>query len=163
MINNYIKELSVWREERKLTLDHQKKGYLRNILEELGELAQGIKNDSNDEIIDALCDILVFSINCIDKEVNYKPSKYEIEKTSYSRLLCNLSKFSDSFSPNDLCNIYENIKILIQDLNYNFDICFSETLKEINSRKGYYDNDLKKWVKTETTYKANYFKAKENG
>lgn len=40
-------ELDKWRAERKLTTDSQKAGYIRNIMEELGELAAAIKVEQN--------------------------------------------------------------------------------------------------------------------
>ena len=53
-ILSILVELDKWRAERKLTTDSQRAGYIRNIMEELGELASAIKVEQNWETIEAL-------------------------------------------------------------------------------------------------------------
>lgn len=53
-------DLVQWKKERKLTFESQIKGYLPNFLEEVTEFNRAINDE---ERIDALCDIIVFSIN----------------------------------------------------------------------------------------------------
>ena len=87
-LTEIYKGLKAWRHERGITAESQKAGYLVNIMEELGELATAlreyerfsktdlaynlpddlayydtVKKVAEHEIIDALCDISVFTIN----------------------------------------------------------------------------------------------------
>ncbi|MCI6178477.1 MAG: hypothetical protein MR658_06605, partial [Campylobacter sp.] len=93
-------QLEAWRDERKITAESQKDGYIINIMEEFGELSSALRDyekikngeqiikkhiakewnenntkwavlgykkvtlaDAEYQIIDALCDIAVFTIN----------------------------------------------------------------------------------------------------
>ena len=78
-LNEIYAQLEAWRDERGITAESQKEGYIINIMEEFGELATALreyerfskpsypyqKNKKYAEhgIIDALCDIAVFTIN----------------------------------------------------------------------------------------------------
>ena len=86
-LNKIYAKLEAWRAERKITAQSQKDGYIINIMEELGELAAALrvyekssvtkqdaakKQKAEHEIIDALCDIAIFTINA-GADSNYKP------------------------------------------------------------------------------------------
>ena len=51
-ILDILVELDKWREVRKLSVKSQKAGYIRNVMEELGELAAAIKVEQNYKTID---------------------------------------------------------------------------------------------------------------
>ena len=51
-IVNFINELVGWRDERGLTMDMQQAGLLRNLMEELGEYAAGIKIEADTKALD---------------------------------------------------------------------------------------------------------------
>ena len=79
-LTEIYKGLDEWRAERKITAESQRQGYIRNVMEEFGELAAGLrdyaswskcdlrfcqihKEMAEREIVDALCDIAIFTIN----------------------------------------------------------------------------------------------------
>ena len=53
-------------------------------------------------------------------------------------------------------------KYMIENLGFNYDLCMNETLLEIESRKGAFNNETGKWEKFKDEesmklwYKANY-------
>lgn len=180
------KGLDKWRAERDITAESQKVGYLVNVMEEFGELASALrdyekfsateqnaakKQKAEYEIIDALCDISVFTINAgTDIPYRLKDSAIYTSKISFSvENLCNLIndcvKFTSDHDYKD--GIYHN-SILVncakicENYGFNFEIAMLETIKEISSRTGAYDEKAKKWVKDESDeakakwYSANY-------
>ena len=186
-LTEIYKGLAEWRAERGITAESQKAGYIINIMEELGELATALreyerfskpsypyqKNKKYAEhgIIDALCDISVFTINAgADIPDSKKGTAINTRKTSFNiENLCNLindcAKFASDHYYKD--GIYYNSILvdcakLCQYYGFNFKIAMDETIKEISSRTGSYDENAKKWVKDESDearakwYKANY-------
>lgn len=228
-ILNILVELDKWRAVRQLTTDSQQAGYIRNIMEELGELASAIKIEQNyktmgtdyfthplafipaptqkefpidavqldrelllkhygtDAYIDALCDIMVFSGNLIDsKTFDETLSEQEILEhhsavmkyyvTTTNDAMCLLLKYLGMFTQKQtssigvaiflVSEIYGLCKYIAKEKGYDFDIAMSEILKQINSRTGAWNEDLKKWVKDtsdearEKEYQANFDLAK---
>ena len=184
-LNEIYAQLKAWRHERGITAESQKEGYLVNIMEELGELATALreyerfskpsypypKNKKYAEhgIIDALCDISVFTINAgADVDDNTKAKVIDITKTtilnsSFSSLLSYCGDYAGyvkAFSCfNDILLVCAK---LCENYGFNFEIAMLETIKEISSRTGSYDEVSKKWVKDESDeakakwYQANY-------
>ncbi|MCI6662004.1 hypothetical protein [Campylobacter sp.] len=166
-LEQIFKELEAWRAERKITPKSQRQGYIINIMQELGELAAALrdyekfsKNDcpyceidkqiAEHEIIDALCDIAVFTINAgADIRDEYKPLSIDTTNT-FSDLNC-LLLYTSTF---DFKKILLNCAVLCEHYGYNFEIAMLETIKEISSNTGTYDEARKKW------YKADYEKAR---
>ena len=190
-LTEIYKGLDEWRAERGITAESQKAGYLVNVMEELGELATALreyerfskpsypyqKNKKYAEhgIIDALCDISVFTINA-GADVNCN-EKIEIINTSQTTR-CNSSlsfllsecgnfvyygKFSSYVCFNQ---ILLSCAKLCEQYGFDFQIAMDETIKEISSRTGAYDEKAKKWVKDESDearakwHKADYEKAR---
>ena len=181
--------LKAWRHERGITAESQKQGYIVNVREKFGELATALreyerfskpsypypKNKKYAEhgIIDALCDISVFTINAgADVDDNTKAKVIDITKTtilnsSFSSLLSYCGDYAGyvkAFSCfNDILLVCAK---LCENYGFNFEIAMLETIKEISSRTGSYDEVSKKWVKDESDeakakwYKANYELAK---
>ena len=179
--------LKAWRHERGITAESQKEGYLVNIMEELGELATALreyerfskpsypypKNKKYAEhgIIDALCDISVFTINAgTDVNCNEKIEVINTTQTtrcnsSLSFLLSECGNF-DYYGKLSSYVCFNQILLscakLCEQYGFNFEIAMLETIKEISSRTGAYDENAKKWVKDESDeakakwYKANY-------
>ena len=180
--------LKAWRNERGITAESQKAGYLVNVMEELGELAAALreyerfskpsypypKNKKYAEhgIIDALCDISVFTINA-GADINCN-EKLESINTTTQTTRCNSSlgfllsecgnfdyygKLSSYVCFNQ---ILLSCAKLCEQYGFNFEIAMLETIKEISSRTGAYDENAKKWVKDESDearakwYQANY-------
>ena len=186
-------QLEVWRDERKITAESQKDGYIINIMEELGELAQALrdyekfskhdcpyceidKQKAEHDIIDALCDISVFTIN-VGADINCNEKLESINTTtqttrcnsSLSFLLSECGNF-DYYGKLSSYVCFNQILLscakLCEHYGFNFEIAMLETIKEISSRTGSYDEKAKKWIKDESDeakakwYKADYEKAR---
>ncbi|RDU53339.1 hypothetical protein CQA49_06735 [Helicobacter sp. MIT 00-7814] len=148
-------ELKKWRDERHLTQESQREGLIGNLLEELTEYARA-KDDL--ERIDALCDMVVFCLNAF-KTDELRVFSYQKDTSS---LLEELSKSVVSktynFNPRPTDILTNGVGLflkrfigvcinIIQGLGFNPYLCMKETIKEISSRTGEYDDKLKKFVK----------------
>ena len=186
-LTEIYKGLAEWRAERGITAESQKAGYLVNIMEELGELASALrdyekfsateqdtakKQKAEHEIIDALCDISVFTIN-VGADINCNEKLESINTTtqttrcnsSLSFLLSECGNF-DYYGKLSSYVCFNQILLscakLCEQYGFNFEIAMDETIKEISSRTGAYDENAKKWVKDESDeakskwYQANY-------
>ena len=207
-LTEIYKGLDEWRAERGITAESQKAGYLVNVMEEFGELAQAlrdyekIKNGERviragtfdikstlgemtifegttkgeleislekveHEIIDALCDISVFTINagadipCENKISGIENNIFQTYKT-YETLLNACGGYSIGFNAYAFNGVLRTCAVLCYKLGFNFQKAMDETIKEISSRTGAYDENAKKWVKDESDearakwYQANY-------
>ena len=174
-LNEIYAQLKAWRHERGITAESQKQGYIVNVMEELGELAAALrdyekfsKNDcpyceidkqkAEHEIIDALCDIAAFTINAgADIRDEYKPLSIDTTNT-FSDLNC-LLLYTSTF---DFKKILLNCAVLCEHYGFNFELAMLETIKEISSRTGSYNETTKKWEKYTSDeaqakwYSANY-------
>ena len=165
-LKQIYKGLDEWRAERGITAESQKAGYLVNVMEEFGELSQAlrgleiesVRKTAEHEIIDALCDIAVFTINAgADIRDEYKPLSIDTTNT-FSDLNC-LLLYTSTF---DFKKILLNCAGVCEKYGFNFEIAMLETIQEISSRTGAYDENAKKWVKDESDearakwYSANY-------
>ena len=190
-LTEIYKGLAEWRAERGITAKSQKEGYLVNVMEEFGELASALrdyekfsateqdtakKQKAEYEIIDALCDISVFTIN-VGADINCNEKLESINTTtqttrcnsSLSFLLSECGNF-DYYGKLSSYVCFNQILLscakLCEQYGFNFQIAMDETIKEISSRTGSYDENAKKWVKDESDearakwYKADYEKAR---
>lgn len=178
--------LKAWRQERGITAENQKQGYIVNVMEELGELATALreyerfskpsypypKNKKYAEhgIIDALCDISVFTINAGADIGEVKRTEIELKKSSLDadyilKQMVERCAFLSYFEWGEAKSfniILINCAYLCEYYGFNFQIAMDETIKEISSRTGSYDENAKKWVKDESDearakwYQANY-------
>ena len=190
-LTEIYKGLAEWRAERGITAESQKAGYIINIMEELGELATALreyerfskpsypyqKNKKYAEhgIIDALCDIAIFTINAgADIPCEFKRTEIEWKKSSLDadyilkQMIEKCAEFSH-FEWVDIPSfniILANCAYLCEHYGFDFQIAMDETIKEISSRTGAYDENAKKWVKNESDearakwHKADYEKAR---
>ena len=191
-LNQIYKSLDEWRAERKITAESQRQGYLRNIMEELGELAAGLRDyDSWSKccdlrfcqihkemaervIVDALCDIAILTINAgADLPSAVKPLIIETKREfSVADIFVAIADFIRADEKGLPFNYYDFALILnycasvCEQCGYNFEIAMLETIKEISSRTGSYDEKAKKWIKDESDearakwHKADYKKAR---
>lgn len=191
-LTEIYKGLDEWRAERGITAESQKAGYLVNVMEELGELAQArryydralvdncsyckaIKQKAEHGIIDALCDISVFTINAgADIPCEVKRTKIELKKSSLDadyilkQMVEKCARFSyfEWGEASAFNIILVNCAYLCEQYGFDFQIAMLETIKEISSRTGTYDENAKKWVKDKSDeakakwYKADYEKAR---
>lgn len=175
-LNEIYSQLKAWRHERGITAESQKEGYLVNIMEELGELATALreyerfskpsypypknKKYAEHEIIDALCDIAIFTINAgadiIPDEIDTRNNQ------SLSFLLAWINYFESSNFVKHANDVLMCCASVCEQYGFDFQIAMDETIKEISSRTGTYDEVSKKWVKDESDkarakwYQANY-------
>ena len=188
-LTEIYKGLDEWRAERGITAESQKEGYLVNVMEELGELASALrdyekfsvteqdavkKQKAEYEIIDALCDISVFTINAgADLPSAVKPLIIEAKREfSVADIFVAIADFIRADENGSPFNYYDFALILkycasvCEQYGFNFEIAMLETIKEISSRTGVYDEVSKKWIKDESWeaqtkwYKADYNKAR---
>ena len=199
-LENIYAGLKAWRHERGITAESQKEGYLVNIMEELGELASAlrdyekfsktdlaynlpddlayydtVKKVAEHEIIDALCDISVFTINAwADIPCELKRTEIELRKSSLDadyilkQMVEKCARFSyfEWGEASAFNIILINCAYLCEHYGFDFQIAMDETIKEISSRTGAYDENAKKWVKDESDearakwYQADYEKAR---
>ena len=187
-LTEIYKGLDEWRAERKITAESQRQGYLRNIMEELGELAAGLRNYNSwskccelrfcqihkemaeREIVDAICDISVFTINAgADLPSAVKPLIIEAKREfSVADIFVAIADFIRADNNGAPFNYYDFALILkycasvCEHYGFDFQKAMDETIKEISSRTGAYDENAKKWVKDTSDearakwYKANY-------
>lgn len=184
-------QLEAWRAERKITDESQKDGYIINIMEEFGELASALrdyekfsatdypyptdKQVAEHEIIDALCDIAVLTINAGEHiPCEFKRTEMEWKKSSLNadyilkQLVekCALFSYFEWVEPSTFNIILINCAYLCEHYGYNFELAMLETIKEISSRTGSYNEATKKWEKDLSDeaqakwYKADYEKAR---
>ena len=183
-LEQIYKELQAWQEERGITAKSQKTGYLVNVMEELGELAGALrdyekfsvteqdatkKQKAEHDIIDALCDISVFTINAVaDIPSPVKRTEIELKKSSLNAdyILkqmvekCARLSYFDWGEASAFNIILINCAYLCEYYGFDFEIAMLETIKEISSRTGTYDEVSKKWVKDESDEaKAKWYKA----
>ena len=177
MVEIYAK-LDEWRAERGLTTQSQQGGYTINIMEEFGELSQAfrgleiesVRKTAEHEIIDALCDIAVLTINACEVSVDKIRiiDTDEIKFDEIDELVYNCAGFSSTGF--NLYNYFNAVlwgcASLCEKYGYDFRIAMEETIKEISSRTGAYNEKAKKWVKDTSDearkkwYRANYELAK---
>ena len=185
-LNEIYAKLEAWRDERKITAESQKEGYIINIMEEFGELAAALrdyerfskpsyaypKNKKYAEhgIIDALCDISVFTINAgADIPCQLRPLIIEHKNEfSVADIFVAIADFIRTDSNGSPFNYYDFARILrccasvCEQYGFDFQKSMIETIKEISSRTGAYDENAKKWVKDTSEaakskwYQANY-------
>lgn len=179
-LNEIYAKLKAWRHERGITAQSQKDGYIVNVMEELGELSTALreyerfskpsypypKNKKYAEhgIIDALCDIAVLTINAgadiIPDEIDTRNNQ------SLSFLLAWINYFESSNFVKHANDVLMCCASVCEQYGYNFEIAMLETIKEISSRTGAYDEKAKKWVKDESDeakakwHQADYEKAR---
>lgn len=208
-LTEIYKGLAEWRAERGITAESQKAGYIINIMEELGELAQALRDyekikngeralragtfdikstlgemiifegttkgkieitleKAEHEIIDALCDISVFTINAgADIPCENNPTRLELEPClSLDILLREIADHQRRFNSITLYYVLRVCASLCHQYGFDFQIAMLETIKEISSRTGTYDKASKKWIKNTSDeakakwYQADYEKAR---
>lgn len=150
--------LGEWCNERQLTLQSQQAGYIGNVLEELTEYARA---KTIFDQVDALCDIIVFSINATESQKQILIEKNDLTKTADPEKLA--KAVLDGLDNGQILATYFNnpICVCINTLRFlGFDPykCLDETLKEIESRTGKYDTEIKKFVKDKGAYSLSDFR-----
>lgn len=144
--------LKDWREERHLSIKNQRDGLIGNIFEEMAEY---YRTPIGNEEIDALCGIYVFCMNSLKLEdITNTRRRYKLffKETHEQRLSDDIKNLMEN--PYDDVYVYM-LMITVEDmttnfLGYNFYKCMLETIKEISSRTGKYNENIHKFVKDTT-------------
>ena len=166
-------ELFKFREER--GLQNSPGNLSANIIEETQELLVAIGNNDEYEIIDALCDHVVFVINGLeamghDAKTNVTITEWRdfTPTMAASLILVRMGAYvRDKSELYSLSSIAGICLATIEKLGYHSELCMLETCKEINSREGAYNPDVGKWQKFKTPeamskwYKADYSACKK--
>ena len=174
-MKDIIDRLELWRKERQLD---KSQGFIFDLDKQVSflteEITEYLRAKDDYERIDALCDLTVFSINAIngiDNDYNdIFSDTYCMQKQNYH--ICNIidripymfkCKQNGKYS---FIDIIEMCKYMIENLGFNYNLSMNETLLEIESRKGTFNNETGKWEKFKDEdsmkiwYKANYSKCK---
>lgn len=154
--------LKDWRNERNLDTKKQNANLEANLLEEVVEYLRA-KDDY--EKVDALCDITIFSLNALEEDIDLSIDNiltFEIPYTNIRNITIEVADFiKDEDGIRVLTPFQEKQAIvriikrtykMIEDLGYSTYECLLETIKEISSRKGEYDESIKKFVKYQGAY-----------
>lgn len=164
-----LKELKIrlnkWMEQRHLTIEMQRAGYLVNVLDEVREyyLAK-----TDDEKVAELCDIVIFSLNALDDETISEKYKYYLNYYDdvTDTILQILALYEWFILDNEsgrsaLLRLISLVMLKIEKEHKKNPLkCLEEKIKEIESRAGHYDEDLKKFIKdTSEQAKSKWYKA----
>lgn len=154
---NEIKErLAKWREERHLTYENQRAGFLGNVFEEVSEYYRA--QDDYDRV-DSICDICILCFNALIIDYDffiknsskvYNPKMHDIVDA------ISLFDYKQDIKSNTVSTpmvfIVSRCASLCKNLGFDFYKCMIETIKEIESRSGYYDTKINKFIKDDGAY-----------
>ena len=164
------KKLEAIRTERRITAEDQRMSYIVDVMEKFGELAVAIKDhekysqpdwsyptdiqEAEQEIVKAICDIAVLTLN-VGAEVFFSKRVLLIDTSTVSQnvnwlslLISDCADFEcyeDYNSYVHFYNILMDCAKLCEQYGFNFQLAMEETVKEISSYTGSYDEDTKKW------------------
>ena len=170
-LDEILSQLESWRTKNKITTENQKKDYLINVMEELGEISNALRllekskrvNDRHELkcaehfIINNICNIAVLTIN-----VGVDLTTRKIETTiDTNELTPNLFILSSLIVD---CGVYYNYEYtnhyyfncilrdcvkLCEYYGYNFEVEMLQIIKEISGLDGDYDEKVRKWYKVD--------------
>lgn len=167
-----LERLENWRKERGLDLSQ---GFTFDLDKQVSfiteEITEYLRAKDEYEQVDALCDIIVFSINgsslLVDVKLRYEFVDIESDVSIYDLFdHLNNVRFKTDQAHHAFFNCIDNCRIILRDMGYDFEKSMDETLKEIESRKGGFNSVSGKWEKFKDEesqklwYKADYSKCK---
>ena len=145
-----VLQLEKWCNERHLDKETQRKGLVANLLEELSEFYRA-KDEY--EQVDALCDMIVFCINSLGRDVlSFMQQVQSDTMVKEGTIISLVDKLQES---NHKLFIYMVIKLAdkqLKQLGYDTYKCLLETIKEISSRTGEFNSSINKFVKEPGAY-----------
>ena len=145
-----VLQLEKWCNERHLDKETQRKGLVANLLEELSEFYRA-KDEY--EQVDALCDMIVFCINSLGRDVlSFMQQVQSDTMIKEGTIISLVDKLQES---NHKLFIYMIIKLAdkqLKQLGYDTYKCLLETIKEISSRTGEFNSSINKFVKEPGAY-----------
>lgn len=173
-MKNILNALKDWREERRLTIEGQRDGFVKNFSEEYSEYAEKPNKFSR---VDALCDMFIVIANSDYTRFEFNPdfgvgafrrlfTGTRIKPSDYLKAFvdCDLPVWGNLDEDARIKNgslICAVIFVMIDDLGFEPLGAIGEAIKEISSRTGAWDDAQKKWVKFQTPEaKSKWYKAK---
>lgn len=124
--------LTKWREVRGLSVEGQKANFEVNYSKELTEFYEAKRDKNEYEMIDALCDMVIVSINA-----------GAVLGNNYSDMLYNNITNPLKYNP-----IYvRGLLFELRNRGYDPYLCLLETIKELETRTGAWNEELGKWCK----------------
>lgn len=151
-----IKRLKIWRLERGLDATQGFKFVLNRQISYLTEeITEYLRANNDFERVDALCDLTVFSLNAIngiDDDYDDIFSDIYCMKNNKYHIANIIDRLPYMFKDKDkgkysFIDIIEICKYMIENMKFNYALCMEETLLEIESRSGAYNNESGKWEK----------------
>lgn len=189
-LNKIVYRLYDWRKARHLFLKGQMEGLFSNVNDEIGEYYNA-SNDF--EKIDAICDTCIFCLNAMGEfaanralverdcesgwtaDVHYKIKQADVLFKRAKELVerkDNLLTWRDDYKVaialrnqffDVIWEIVELCAFEIEKMGFSFKKTMNETLKEIESRTGHWDEEQKKFIKdNQGSYTADYSKCKRS-
>ena len=163
-LNEIYSSLEWWRAERKITAESQKEGYIINIMEEFGELADALrdyekfskhdcpyceidKQIAEYEIINALCNIGILTINA-GADILLRKKETEIDTSEIRHILFNVNSLISDCANYDRSgctnHLYYNYVLkdcasLCENWGFNFEVAILEKIRTISSSSGAYN------------------------
>lgn len=133
--------LTDWRNARHLSVESQNKNFKVNYTKELIEFFEAERDNNEYEMIDAICDMIVVATNA-GHTIGYEEGEFVNDETT---------EFNLTYP-----YIYDDcMHLLCLELikrGYNPYECLLETIKELNSRSGFWVESVGKWVKDMGAY-----------
>jgi len=173
-------KLEIWAFERHITKQRSdRNGFCANIMEEMSEYVDAIRKNDTHEIVDAISDIIVFSMVEMhkmgispDSVMFYYDNKHNDNDTDSNfidNIIDDMGLWLNDDVPekfNSLTNLISHCAFELLNIGYEPAKVLHETFREINSRTGEWDENSQKWKKYKTLeamrlwYNANYEKCK---
>lgn len=138
-MDDNVFELAHNEDIEKILRESQKRNFRVNYSKELTEFYEAERDNNEYEMIDAICDMCIIAINAGH---NYEPILGVGKNFPLESLLLNALVYRDiEFSVNAL-----------HFLGYDPYLCLLETIKELNSRTGTWNEKEGKWIKNKGAY-----------
>ena len=182
-LDEILSQLESWRAKNNITVENQKKDYLINVMEELGEISNALRllekskrvNDRHELkctehfIVNNICNIAVLTINAgadipaRKKETAIDTSKVEFNLADLNHLIIDCGAYYKYECINQYyfnCILRDCVK-LCEYYGYNFEVEMLQIIKEISGLNSDYDEKVRKWYKVDYEKAANMKVSKE--
>ena len=182
-LDEMLSQLESWRAKNNIAAENQKKDYLINVMEELGEISNALRllekservNDSHELkcaehfIISNICNIAILTINAgtdiPNRKIETTIDTNEVILNHFN--LANLIIDCSSYYKYECINQYyfncilRDCAKLCEYYGYNFETEMLQIIKEISGLSGDYDEKVRKWYKVDYEKVANMKVSKE--
>lgn len=133
--------LKKWREDRGLSVEGQRENFEVNYTEELLEFFKAERDNNKREMIDALCDMVIVAINSGKTLGDWH---YSIKNETFD-----ISFLTYVLNDNADCEL---ILYALKHFGYDPYLCLLETIKELETRTGSWNEKEGKWCKHKGAY-----------